>query len=84
MADSQRAATAASQRHSDGVEVLGELWGIWEATVKPELCHREFSSHIVQIITGSSSRVYRRLLEGETEERSHMQDHLQTFVSAMR
>lgn len=36
----QSAVTAASPCQSDCVEVLGELWGIWEAAIKPELCHR--------------------------------------------
>lgn len=36
----ESAVTAASPCQSDCVEVLGELWGIWEAAIKPELCHR--------------------------------------------
>lgn len=36
----QSAVTAASRCQSDCVEVLGELRGIWEAAIKPELCHR--------------------------------------------
>lgn len=36
----QSTASAASQCQSDCVKVLGELWGIWEAATKQELCQR--------------------------------------------